>query len=225
MHFPHTFLKGCRLSACQTRRRASACTSTSARRAGRSPRAQELAEQNEKLDAAIQQRVAAEHALRASLDRAVLVVDAAGRLQFLSDAAARLLHRYFPRHVGAGLPADLIAPIIDSRKEKFTVQEGARILEFTRAPRADSSGSTLLHLAEKCPPPAPEMLLALGLTPREAEILFWVAHGKTSPEIAIIVGSAPATVKKHVENITAKLGVETRLAAALKAMEIFSAAP
>ena len=64
------------------------------------------------------------------------------------------------------------------------------------------------------------MLLGLGLTPREAEVLFWVAQGKTSPEIAIIVGNAPATVKKHVENITAKLGVETRLAAALKAMEL-----
>lgn len=46
------------------------------------------------------------------------------------------------------------------------------------------------------------------------------AQGKTSPEIAVIVGNASATVKKHVENITAKLGVETRLAAALKAMEI-----
>jgi DNA-binding CsgD family transcriptional regulator len=57
------------------------------------------------------------------------------------------------------------------------------------------------------------------LTPRESEVLFWVAQGKTTPDIALMFGNSPATIKKHVENIMLKLGVETRLAAALKAME------
>ena len=60
----------------------------------------------------------------------------------------------------------------------------------------------------------------LGLTPRETEILFWVAQGKTSPEISIILGLASATVKRHVASILPKLGVETRLAAALRAHEV-----
>ena len=52
-----------------------------------------------------------------------------------------------------------------------------------------------------------------GVTMREAEVLHWVAAGKTNREIAQIVGSAPATVGKHLEHIYLKLGVETRTAA------------
>lgn len=188
-------------------------------------RNRDLAEQNEKLDAAIQQRIAAERALRGSLDRAVLVVDAAGRPQFVSDAAAKLIRRYFPAHSDSALPPALMKKLGNSSREGFTIRLENRDLVFTPAAQDDPKSSRLIYVDEKAPPPSPGMLHVLGLTPREAEILFWVAQGKTSPEIAIIVGSAPATVKKHVENITAKLGVETRLAAALKAMEILGAPP
>ena len=81
----------------------------------------------------------------------------------------------------------------------------------------------ILQLEELLPPGAaatPTALLRLGVTAREAEVLFWVAHGKTSPEIALILGTALNTVKKHVGNILLKLGVETRLGAALRAAEI-----
>lgn len=53
----------------------------------------------------------------------------------------------------------------------------------------------------------------LGLTPRETEILDLVAEGKTNPEIAKILGIAPTTVRRHLENVYAKLGVHTRTAA------------
>jgi DNA-binding CsgD family transcriptional regulator len=53
-----------------------------------------------------------------------------------------------------------------------------------------------------------------GLTAREAHILDWVAEGKTNSEIATIVGASKLTVKKHLEHIIQKLGVETRTAAA-----------
>jgi DNA-binding CsgD family transcriptional regulator len=52
-----------------------------------------------------------------------------------------------------------------------------------------------------------------GLTPRESEILEWVARGKTNPEIAEILLIAPTTVRRHLENVYAKLGVHTRTAA------------
>jgi Response regulator containing a CheY-like receiver domain and an HTH DNA-binding domain len=58
-----------------------------------------------------------------------------------------------------------------------------------------------------------------GLTEREAEVLRWVARGKTDPEIAIILGTRPRTIEKHVEHILAKLGVENRTTAALMAIE------
>lgn len=59
----------------------------------------------------------------------------------------------------------------------------------------------------------------LGITPREAEVLGWVAQGKTNREIAIILGLAVGTVKFYVERILAKLGCETRTAAARTVLE------
>ncbi len=63
----------------------------------------------------------------------------------------------------------------------------------------------------------------LGLTPRVAEVLLWVAQGKTNPEIASILGISESTVKKHLIEILATLGVETRTAASLQALEALSA--
>lgn len=62
----------------------------------------------------------------------------------------------------------------------------------------------------------------LGLTPRVAETLLWLAQGKTNPEIATILGNTESTVKKHVLEIFEKLGVETRTAASLRALEVLS---
>ena len=61
--------------------------------------------------------------------------------------------------------------------------------------------------------------LTLKLTAREAEVLYWVVKGKTNRDIGEIVGSSPATVKKHLERVYVKLGVETRTAAAGVAMQ------
>jgi DNA-binding NarL/FixJ family response regulator len=60
---------------------------------------------------------------------------------------------------------------------------------------------------------------AFGLTLRESEVLYWVAKGKTNRDIGDILGSSPATVKKHLERVYEKLGVETRTAAAAMAMQ------
>lgn len=69
------------------------------------------------------------------------------------------------------------------------------------------------------PEATPGMLEVLGLTPREAEVLFWVARGKTNDEIATVLGIGLTTVKKHLESTYAKLGVENRTAAAAMALE------
>ncbi len=63
----------------------------------------------------------------------------------------------------------------------------------------------------------------LNLTPREAEVLLWVAQGKSNGDVAIILGMAEKTVKKHMGNIFEKLGVESRNAATVRAFEILSA--
>ena len=62
-------------------------------------------------------------------------------------------------------------------------------------------------------------LESLGLTPREAEVLLWIAQGKSNAEISIILGASENTVKKHTQHIFEKLGVDTRNAATVRAFE------
>ena len=66
-------------------------------------------------------------------------------------------------------------------------------------------------------------LEAIGLTPRESEVLIWVAQGKTNADVGTILGLSEKTVKVHLGHVFAKLGVETRTAAALVAMEKLTA--
>src|SRR6266487_3765403 len=66
-------------------------------------------------------------------------------------------------------------------------------------------------------------LLRLGLTPRAAETLLWLSQGKTNSDIATILGITESTVKKHVQEIFEKLGVETRGAAGVRALEVLNA--
>ncbi|MBL9203874.1 MAG: hypothetical protein JNN01_02215 [Opitutaceae bacterium] len=83
----------------------------------------------------------------------------------------------------------------------------------------------LRRKAEAAPIPVREWVpdpleQGLGLTAREAEVLMWVAQGKTNPEVGGILGIRPYTVRTHLERIFAKLGVETRHAAGLKAIQV-----
>src|SRR4051794_7464259 len=66
---------------------------------------------------------------------------------------------------------------------------------------------------------SPEPLQDLGLTPREAEVLLWMAQGKANAEVGLILEMSVATVKKHVEHIFEKLSVENRSAAIVRAIE------
>jgi DNA-binding NarL/FixJ family response regulator len=58
----------------------------------------------------------------------------------------------------------------------------------------------------------------LKLTQREAEVLLWVARGKSNRDIAEILTLSPRTVNKHLEQIFTKLGVENRTSAAALAV-------
>ena len=64
--------------------------------------------------------------------------------------------------------------------------------------------------------------MALGITAREAEVLLWVAQGKSNAEVGVILGMAEKTVKQHLGSIFAKLGLENRNAATLQAVEVLS---
>jgi DNA-binding NarL/FixJ family response regulator len=67
-----------------------------------------------------------------------------------------------------------------------------------------------------------EPLKKLGLTPRATETLLWLAQGKTNSDIANILGVTESTIKKHVQEMFEKLGVETRGAAMVRALELLN---
>jgi DNA-binding CsgD family transcriptional regulator len=77
-----------------------------------------------------------------------------------------------------------------------------------------ADGGSLLLLQQQHTVPRPASLEALGLSRREAEVLAWVAQGKTDAAIGAILSLSPRTVAKHLEHIYERLGVENRLAAA-----------
>ncbi|MEN9366363.1 MAG: hypothetical protein RL489_721 [Pseudomonadota bacterium] len=123
------------------------------------------------------------------------------------------LQRETVRHAGLdegpvpGSPSLVVDAAASGRRLRFTLHE------------ASGDGQWLLVLREADDAAALEALsLAFGLTPREAEVLYWVARGKTNRDIGDILGSSPATVKKHLEHVYEKLGVETRTAAASLAL-------
>ena len=87
---------------------------------------------------------------------------------------------------------------------------------------SEANEGELRQVAGGMRPPdrGPAELVSLGVSAREAEVLYWVAQGKTNPEIAVILGIGRRTVATHVEHILVKLGVENRCAAARCASEV-----
>jgi DNA-binding CsgD family transcriptional regulator len=103
---------------------------------------------------------------------------------------------------------------------RFSRPQG--FLQIRRAAQDVGGNITLLLTIER--PANQAMPLRIpGLTPRENEVLGWIAHGKGNPEIAAILGLSVCTVYKQVENIFPKLGVENRNAAMLRALQAATA--
>lgn len=170
---------------------------------------------------------------------AVLVVDAAGRLPWRSPRAAEWLADFFPeagealpealaRWLAAPLPPGLApedAPPLQLQRGPQTLRvrrvghhgEGEHLLLLERGPAAAAAALPPGEATGPRPPAADPRLHRAALTPRETEVLYWVARGKTNRDIAEICGMKPRTVTKHLEHIFDKLGVETRSAAAVLA--------
>jgi len=70
-----------------------------------------------------------------------------------------------------------------------------------------------------------EEQLAAVLTRRQREIMEWIAEGKTSAEVAIILDISPRTVEKHLEAVFHRLGVENRIAAVRRFLDLKSGQP
>lgn len=166
-----------------------------------------LARLQRQLEEELEMRREAEEQLRDSLDRALMVIDAAGRVHFATRLASTLLAHYFPGTLRGTVPPPLASAIAGQPSSPVPDGLEARILR-----QASATELGVLELVGHRVV-GPSDLLSLGLTPREAEVLFWLSEGKTNAEVGLILGSARRTVEKHVEHILEKLGVENRNAA------------
>jgi DNA-binding NarL/FixJ family response regulator len=157
---------------------------------------------------------------RAAIDVAglgVVFVDAQGRIAWRSPRAAVWLQT-LGRAALAGeqtsqLPRALEAALRVERDE--VVRTGTdpplSVRNMGRATMGETMLLLELHLEGA---PAASRLAHAALTPRETEVLSWLAKGKTNRDIAEILVLSHRTVNKHLEHIFEKLGVETRSAAA-----------
>ena len=152
-----------------------------------------------------------------------------GRVLWQTPLARKLLQAYFdtPESVAPKELADWLSSTVPKGQgvavavqpaPVWMVNQGSRRLSFTlHEPTGDDEW--LLVMQESSDQAAMDALTQeFKLTAREGEVLYWVVKGKTNRDIGDILGSSPATVKKQLEHIFAKLGVETRTAAAGLAM-------
>ncbi len=160
----------------------------------------------------------AEEQLRDSLDRGLVVAAADGSLRFATRLAQTLLTRHFPETPRDRLPDPLLRKLRSGSEPDSAAGSIPSLDVRILRPAGTGAEAGVLEVTSR-ETPGPRALLDLNLTPREAEVLYWVSEGKTNPEIALILGSSRRTVEKHVEHILEKLGVENRLAAGRRAME------
>ncbi|WP_137921107.1 response regulator transcription factor [Hydrogenophaga sp. 2FB] len=177
------------------------------------------------------ERSQARNALDAFGYATITVRERDGRLMWQTPLARDLLRHHCGTEAPATPPAVLQwlrRHLGDAREQRepprLTLENGPRRLTFRLhqcvgdEPNGEG-GDWLIVMQETSDASVLSGLAgAFGLTAREAEVLYWVVKGKINRDIGDILGASPATVKKHLERIFAKLGVETRTAAAGMAM-------
>ncbi|MDB5779555.1 MAG: two component transcriptional regulator, LuxR family [Polaromonas sp.] len=152
-----------------------------------------------------------------------------GKLVWQTPLARELLMRYYgttapqtPEPVRDWLRRHLLDAQRQIEPPRLTVEQGPRRLTFRLHQQTEGSdtGTDWLIVMREISDDAVVQALSLSfkLTAREAEVLYWVVKGKVNRDIGDILGASPATVKKHLERVYSKLGVETRTAAAGRAM-------
>jgi DNA-binding response OmpR family regulator/DNA-binding CsgD family transcriptional regulator len=166
---------------------------------------------------------------RAALDTAgqyLLTIDLQGQLVWATPQVYQLLD-------GAGAAADSIAlthTISQQLREWISHKpETGRQLPLQQVTKEISvemlnlidGKEYLLRLTNPHKPADDTQSLKhqFSVTGREADVLLWIANGKTNREIGQILEMSPRTVNKHLEQIFKKLGVENRTSAAAVAIK------
>lgn len=160
----------------------------------------------------------------------VVALNADNNSVYISQYAHRLLEKYF---ADEKLEANLLPESLSAWLKQAAASDKSAAFKSPSAPLKieGQNGELLIRfvchsltgektlLLEEKRYFDPQTLNCVGLTERETEVLFWIMQGKTDDVIKTLLKIRLRTVHKHVENIYAKLGVETRTAAMMKALE------
>jgi DNA-binding response OmpR family regulator/DNA-binding CsgD family transcriptional regulator len=152
-----------------------------------------------------------------------------GKLMWQTPLARELLMRYYgtdapttPAPVLTWLRRHVVSKDVQTEPPRLSIEQPSSRLTFRLHQQigdSEGGGDWLIIMQEVSDQSVIEAIaLSFKLTPKEAEVLYWVVKGKINRDIGDIVGSSPMTVKKHLERVFVKLGVETRTAAAAMAM-------
>ncbi|MDJ0846322.1 response regulator transcription factor [Crocosphaera sp.] len=160
-----------------------------------------------------------------------MIITLQGQIHFTTQRAEELLGQYFSPYHPHFCPTSL-QHWLDHQISLLTSQE--KVIDFCFPLHIEQAGKQL-RVGLICELIGQEYLLLLeeeelllfsmtslellGLTQREAEVLFWVANDKSNASIARLLNCSQGTVRKHLEHIYRKLDVQTRTAAVVVALE------
>jgi DNA-binding response OmpR family regulator/DNA-binding CsgD family transcriptional regulator len=175
-------------------------------------------------------RSAAAHSALDATGRFLLSVTPEGTLRWSTPQADRLLRQIAPQRQEAGLQEtefrlppeirDWMARAAEGGGETYVWVTGERKLEFAYLGQV-RAGERLLRVTQVEPrADADRLRRHFALTGREAEVLLWIARGKSNKDISTVLGISPRTVNKHLEQIFEKLGVENRASAAALTIDL-----
>ncbi|MFL9710014.1 response regulator [Methylobacillus sp. Pita1] len=166
------------------------------------------------------------HQARGALDAfgqaAIAVLPASGRIVWQTPLARDWMQRYFSTSEADAethTPQPLLKWLVSlkasgAEANPLTVVQGSGRLIFSPADLNTEEQWVIILREESDAAQIEALMQTFGLTQRESEVLYWAIKGKTNRDIGDILGTSPRTVNKHMEHVFAKLGVETRTAAA-----------
>lgn len=174
---------------------------------------------------------------RSALDasgRFLLAANRAGRILWSTPQAAKLLSSVFsnfnsdayvlPEHIQQWL-AQYSERNPSSAAEGINLNTSGSPLKLELSVISQIGADEILLRLIDGDPNDDQLILRskLALTQREAEVLLWIARGKSNRDVAEILTLSPRTVNKHLEQIYNKLGVENRTSAAALAARTLAA--
>jgi DNA-binding NarL/FixJ family response regulator len=144
----------------------------------------------------------------------VMLLDRQGRVAWRSPQAMRWLQQVLGPEFDEAAQRLWLQQVVERGESLAPLADGYQLQARYLGPGGPGEVMVLLRQLTPAAGDAHKRLSSAALTPRETEVLSWLAKGKTNRDIGDILGMSPRTVNKHLEHIFEKLGVETRTAAA-----------